>query len=148
MILVIDASVALKWFVDEPRRDRARGALSRDFELVAPDLLLVEGANGLRNKVRNGLAERDRMLAALTKLPDMFDRWIGARETIRDAFEIGCAINHPIADCIYLACSKLADVALLTDDATLFQKARTFDLGAKTLLLSDWTPGLPASPTG
>jgi predicted nucleic acid-binding protein len=48
MILVIDASVALKWFVDEPRRDQTRDVLGSDFDLVAPDLILVEVANALR----------------------------------------------------------------------------------------------------
>ena len=50
MILAIDASVAVKWFIDEPRRDQARDVLVRDFDLVAPDLILVEVANALRTR--------------------------------------------------------------------------------------------------
>jgi len=146
MILAIDASVAVKWFIDEPRRDQARDVLVRDFDLVAPDLILVEVANALRNKVRNGLADMSLMQSALTKLPGMFDRLIGARETLDEAFEMACKINHPVSDCVYLACAKMTGAALLTDDATVFQKSAVFHLGAKTLLLSNWTLGLPASP--
>jgi hypothetical protein len=40
----------------------------------------------------------------------------------------------------------MAGADLLTDDATLYQKSSAFDIGAKALLLSDWTLGLSASP--
>ena len=143
MILVIDASVAVKWFVDEPHRDQARDVLGRDMDLIAPDLILVEVANALRNKIRNGFADKSLMQTALKKLPGMFDQLIGARETLDEAFEIGCRINHPVSDCVYLACAKMSGAALLTDDATLFQKSTTF--GAEALLLSSWTLGLSAT---
>ena len=146
MILVIDASVAVKWFVDEPRRDQARDVLGRDMDLIAPDLILVEVANALRNKIRNDFADKSLMQTALMKLPGMFDQPIGARETLDEAFEIGCKINHPVSDCVYLACAKMVGAELLTDDATLFQKSAAFDIGAKALLLSNWTLGLSASP--
>jgi hypothetical protein len=145
MILVIDASVAVKWFVDEPRRDQTRDELGRDLDLVAPDLILVEVANALRNKMRNGLADEGLMQTALRKLPGMFDRLIGTRETLDEAF-VACKINHPVSDCVYLACAKITGAALLTDDATVFKKSAVFHLGVNTLLLSNWTPGLPAGP--
>jgi predicted nucleic acid-binding protein len=69
----------------------------------------------------------------------MFDQLIGPRETLEEAFEIGCKINHPISDCVYLACAKMVGAELLTDDATMFQKSVAFDTGAKALLLSNWT---------
>ena len=86
------------------------------------------------------------MQTALVKLPGMFDRLVGARETLDEAFEIGCKINHPVSDCVYLACAKMTSAALLTDDATLFQKSTAFDVRAKALLLSNWTLGFSASP--
>jgi predicted nucleic acid-binding protein len=135
MNLAIDASVAVKWFVEEPRRDQARDVLGSKHFLIAPDLILVEVANALRNKVRNGLANQADMVLALTN----------PRETLAAAFELGCRINHPVADCVYVACAKMTGSALLTDDASLFQKATTFDLGVKTLFLSDWTLGSPSS---
>ena len=45
MTLVIDASVALKWFVEEQGSDKARGLLSREERLIAPELLLAEVFN-------------------------------------------------------------------------------------------------------
>ncbi|HLH50102.1 MAG TPA: type II toxin-antitoxin system VapC family toxin [Roseiarcus sp.] len=147
MNLIIDASVAVKWFVEEERRDLARDVLRDGFDLYAPDLALVEVANALRNKVRLGRTSYQQARASLTVLPSLFSRFIPQIETFREAFEIGCTINHSASDCVYLACVKILNTALLTDDAALFQKASSLDLGAKTLRLSDWKSGLPANPT-
>ncbi len=57
MKLVIDASVAVKWLVVEDRHALARDVLRDGFVLMAPDLLLIEVANALRNKVALKLAE-------------------------------------------------------------------------------------------
>jgi hypothetical protein len=143
MILVIDASVAVKWFVAEPRRDQARDVLRPEFDLIAPELILVEVANALRNKVRNSLADKSLMQTALIKLTGIFDRLINAREALDEAFEMACGINHPVADCVYLACAIQNGAVFLTDDATLHQKAMTIGGKLKSTLLIDWTPGLP-----
>jgi predicted nucleic acid-binding protein len=45
MILVVDASVAIKWFVEEPLRSQARKLLADRHEFVAPDLLIAEVSN-------------------------------------------------------------------------------------------------------
>jgi len=146
MMLTIDASVAVKWFIDEPRHELARDVVAQGHELAAPDLILVEVANALRNKVRNGFANKADMLTVLTRLPAMFGMLIGAQETLIDAFEIGCRINHPVADCVYLACAKMIGAALLTDDASLHAKAQSLVTDVKVILLSDWAPTLPLGP--
>ncbi len=43
--VVVDASVALKWFVDEAGSNQARLLLIRDLSLVAPDLIVAEVCN-------------------------------------------------------------------------------------------------------
>src|ERR1700722_16052105 len=46
--------VVVKWFVEEERCGLARDVFREGSELTAPDLLLVEVANAMRNKVRAG----------------------------------------------------------------------------------------------
>jgi hypothetical protein len=41
MIVVVDPSVALKWFVEEPLRPQARLLLADKHELIAPDILIA-----------------------------------------------------------------------------------------------------------
>lgn len=53
-MIVVDASVAVKWTVAEADRDKAMRVLDRAHELMAPDLLLAEAANVLHRKSRLG----------------------------------------------------------------------------------------------
>ena len=51
-VFVVDASVAIKWVVDEA--GTAEALLLRRHRLIAPDLLIAECANVLCKKVRRG----------------------------------------------------------------------------------------------
>jgi predicted nucleic acid-binding protein len=55
MIVVVDASVAAKWFIDEDNTDEALILLDRPFDLHAPDLLYLEFDNILCKLIRRGL---------------------------------------------------------------------------------------------
>jgi hypothetical protein len=139
--VVIDASVAVKWLVIEDRHLVARDVLRDGFALIAPDLLLIEVANALRKKVRAALADLAQAKAAIVVLPRYFDRLFQPGETLSQAFDIACQINHPVADCVYLACARESGAALLTDDATLHQKAKALGADVKVILLTDWVVG-------
>jgi len=45
MSLVVDASVAIKWFVEEIWSDAARAVLGSGEPLIAPDLVVPEACN-------------------------------------------------------------------------------------------------------
>jgi len=51
LIFVIDASVIVKWFVDEARRDKARELLQDGITRFVPDIVFCEVANALRRKI-------------------------------------------------------------------------------------------------
>ena len=44
-MLVLDASVAVKWFVEEPGTAAALALLAEDESLIAPELVIAEVAN-------------------------------------------------------------------------------------------------------
>src|SRR5207249_10268112 len=50
-LAVVDASVPVKWVVDEPGSDTAAAFLARPIRWIAPRLMLVEAAATLRRKV-------------------------------------------------------------------------------------------------
>ena len=54
MTVVIDASVALKWFVEEQGTDQAAALLAGNDLLIAPDLIVAEVANAGWKAVRTG----------------------------------------------------------------------------------------------
>ncbi|MGH7012471.1 MAG: type II toxin-antitoxin system VapC family toxin, partial [Caulobacteraceae bacterium] len=52
--VVVDASVALKWVLEETGSSAARDVAASQV-MIAPDLLLIESANVLTMRVRRGL---------------------------------------------------------------------------------------------
>lgn len=50
--VVVDASVAVQWFANEPGSERAAQLIVGDHRLLAPDLMPVEAANAWWKKVR------------------------------------------------------------------------------------------------
>jgi predicted nucleic acid-binding protein len=51
---VVDASIVIKWFVDEVHAEAARRLQEDQYELFAPDLLWSECGNILWKKARRG----------------------------------------------------------------------------------------------
>lgn len=75
--LIVDASVALCWFVKEPATEKANRLIVTKIDLVAPSLMLVELANGLWNRTRRKEIEADLAEAGLREVrrfvPQVFD---------------------------------------------------------------------------
>ena len=80
MRFVVDASVAVKWLVEEPDSDAALALAESGEELHAPRLMASEVANALWRKARLGQIERADASAALPWAP----RHAGALERRRD----------------------------------------------------------------
>ena len=60
MRLVVDASVAVKWLVDEDNSVIAHRLLDGNHEISAPRLMATEVGNALRHKTLRGDLERSR----------------------------------------------------------------------------------------
>lgn len=122
MHLVIDASVACKWYLDEDESDRAQAILDGDELLVAPALLLAEVGNVLWQRLRKGQIQPRQADEIVTHLPDVFLVLAEARDLLADAVAIARSLDHPIYDCFYLALTKRWDAPLVTADDSLLPK--------------------------
>jgi predicted nucleic acid-binding protein len=75
--VVVDASVMVALYLEEPLSAPARAALLRareaKDELHAPDLLLVECANAFWKRVGRGELDRDSAMAAISALSSLGD---------------------------------------------------------------------------
>ncbi len=124
MNLVVDASVAVKWFVAEDLSDAAERILGRGDALSAPDLVLVEVANALWKKAQLGEIDRadaDEALAALAA--DAIELQPTA-PLVRRALALAGEIGHPVYDCIYLAAAEAGDGVVVTADRRFYEVAR------------------------
>jgi len=122
--LVVDASVAAKWVVNEPDSAVARRLFAED-TILAPDLLWAELGSMLWRRQRIGeLSAPDarEMLSDLRTLPV---RTYALFPLLPLALEIAMAISLSIYDCVYLALADQQDCRLVTADRR-FRSALAF----------------------
>jgi predicted nucleic acid-binding protein len=117
--VVVDASVAVKWFVPEELSSDARNLLTSEYELLAPDLLWAELGNALWKKHRRGeLDQRTamRLLRDFSRVPIEFhasERWT---ET---ALELALRHGVTVYDGLYLALAAGNRCRVVTADRRL-----------------------------
>ena len=135
MTLVIDASVAVKWVLDEAGTDAAFALQAQP--LTAPALWLVEAGNAIWKRVGRGELSpegADIRLAALGRTPVLTTP---VELDLAAALSLATALKHPIYDCLYLAAAIREDAVAVTDDARFLRavagtehEARVRRLGA------------------
>lgn len=118
---VIDASIALRWVVEEEGTSEAL-ALRRHAKLIAPELLAVECANILWKKVeRDELSTAEALLAArLLQAADI--EFLATRHLLETATQIAIELDHPAYDCLYLALATEHDCRFVTADEQFVRK--------------------------
>jgi predicted nucleic acid-binding protein len=124
MSLIVDASVAVKWFAEEPNSDKAETVLAGLDDLIAPDVVLAELGNALRKKAVQGIITREQALDAVRQAPGFFARLYPLPELALRAAEIAFDLQHHIYDCFYLALAERERVQLVCADERLREKAR------------------------
>ncbi len=122
MSLTVDASIVIKWFVNEPMSRESRLLLVRPTRFFAPGLLLAEFANTIWKKVRRReISDPRPYLNELASLPQIIALYPAA-VLIERAAQIAFEIDHPIYDCLYLACAEATESPLVTADQRLADK--------------------------
>ncbi len=121
MIVVVDASVATKWFFAEADDVSAREILAGENILIAPDLIVAEVCNAARKKFHLTESNAKRALEIATGLPQMFRELVAAKALAPRALEIAMDLQHPVYDCFYLALAEFANTAVVTADAHLLR---------------------------
>jgi predicted nucleic acid-binding protein len=141
-MLVVDASVAVKFVTQEPGSDEAYRIIVGPEPLIAPDWLLVEAASAMWDKVRRSVLLQAHAERNLELLPNFFARLFPAVELLERAYAMAFRLRHPIYDCLYLALAEQEKAALVTADAKFFKAIeRDGRYGGAQLL--EW----PESPT-
>lgn len=124
MTLVVDASVAIKWFVPEVLAENAARLLDGRHRLAAPDFLLVEVANIIWKKARLGEILPGDGDAALAELNDGPIEFVETRPLLGPALRLARELDHPVDDCIYLAAAGLLSAVAITANRRFFDRTR------------------------
>jgi len=129
MTWVVDASVAVKWFVDERGSEAARAVLESGQPIIAPDLIVPECGNTAWKKARQGEISEMHAEALVRALPLSFDRLAAAAPLSSRALQLALRFNHPAYDCFYVALAEEASATLVTDDRKVVDLAKKAGLG-------------------
>ncbi|MDB9526984.1 type II toxin-antitoxin system VapC family toxin [Oscillatoria sp. CS-180] len=128
-MLVVDASVAVKWMVREKNSDTAFSLLRSDSKLIAPELIAIEVAAAITRLFRMEILtdeETDVLLhkwqfhlekQGVTLHPNKMD--------FNRATQISKEIKHGLQDCLYIAVAERLQIPLITADEKLLKKSDT-----------------------
>jgi predicted nucleic acid-binding protein len=125
-LVVVDASVAVKWFLPEIGEALVSESLvlldeydREEVRFVVPDLFYVETASAIWKAVRVGRVSRafgDQALVLLTqrKFPT-----VPSLKLLDNAFQIAADHGRTVYDCLYVALSVQTNSQLITADERL-----------------------------
>lgn len=114
--LVVDASVAVKWFLPEPDAEPAVALLRAGHRLIAPDLLWIEVASVLWKVARRGsltAEETERMMSDAAAFPVEI---IDSGTLLTDALRIATATDRTVYDSLYVALAARERSVMVTAD--------------------------------
>jgi predicted nucleic acid-binding protein len=132
---VVDASVAVKWFVEERGSSAARAVLASGESLLAPELILVETSNTAWKKVKRKEMTSEQGEAMVRAVPMYFERLVPSGALVARAYALANRLNHPVYDCLYLALAEVESVELITDDARLVKAVTRTEFRKRVRLL-------------
>jgi predicted nucleic acid-binding protein len=130
-VVVVDASIAIKWILYEPDSATAKALLAewidKETVILAPALLAFEITNSLYQKTRRGEISLDRARLALTKVLTtdlVLDSLQDSSLSIR-ALEFAHRFNLPATyDSHYLALAEREGCELWTADTRLWNSIK------------------------
>jgi predicted nucleic acid-binding protein len=133
-MIVIDASVAAKWYLPEIGSAAAIELQEGADQLIAPDLIRMEVAGSITRRVRAEKKE-DRLppdvaLGRCAKWFRLLDKatisLIPDGELLQEAVTLSVEIKHTVQDCMYLAAARGLNARLVTADRPFHDRAGRF----------------------
>ena len=127
--IVIDASVALKWFLlDEKYGDRALDLLERfvrgELDLSAPSLMVYEVINGLVIAQRKGRIAEEQVLTSISGFLNLGITFVDVAGLEARVLHFCRVYNRSAYDASYLAVAEQDSVALVTGDERLYNSTK------------------------
>ena len=135
--MVVDASVAVKWFLREVHAEAAMRILDPNHELIAPDLIWAEFGTVLWKRRRRGeitLATARAILLDFKRYPIAT---VPVAPLVEAALEIADGIRQSVYDSLYLALAERRECRLVTADRRFRDAVMDSALAARMLWVAE-----------
>jgi predicted nucleic acid-binding protein len=128
--VVLDSSVAVKWYFEEPGSEAAAKILASGLILHAPELLLLEFDSVVSSEVRKRRISIARMREIRRELRATGLHLFALSDLLDGAVEASLATGKALYDCVYLALAEALVAMLVT-------AVRRFAAGLSGIRLGD-----------
>jgi predicted nucleic acid-binding protein len=122
MTLVVDASVAARWFLPLEKSDVGLALLNSGEPLIAPDLIIPELVSTAWKATTFGNAPVETSTDFILRSSQLFHEIVPSSEVASRALKIALELKHPAYDCFYLALAELRECRLVTADERLVRR--------------------------
>lgn len=122
--VVVDASIAAKWFIPEVHSDSAARLLDSELVLLAPDLIGAEFGNILWKKLRRAEITKEEAAAILNAFGALPLEIHPSAALLTAAFHIAVSLDRTVYDSLYLALAAAENCVLVTADAKFHDAVR------------------------
>ena len=137
-ILIPDAGVGVKWYVEEADSEGAERLLDPGIERHVPSCFFTEAASVLQRKVavERMLTEAEG-LEAFRLLRTVPLTIYSTESLLEDAFRLGVRYRHPVYDSLYLALAEAIGGRVVTADRRLYNGVHGGPLDHLVLWVTD-----------
>ena len=127
-LYVIDAGVAVKWFIEEPDSGQAKKLLTNYLrwidDLIAPDLIIAEAVNVFWKRTARGDLNVQEAHDSLTDLLSLNLQIISSALLAARALRLAQDHQRSVYDCLYLALALQRGCGFVTSDERLYNAIR------------------------
>jgi predicted nucleic acid-binding protein len=121
-MLMVDATVAVKWFLVEPGDREALALLESDHPLIAPELLIAEVLSEVWKRLVSGSIDGAQAADVPPAILKLFTELWRIVSLAARALDIAATLRHPAHDCFYLALAEERGAKLVTADRRLLSR--------------------------
>lgn len=134
---VVDANVAVKWFLPQVSADAARRLFTSDHSLLVPDLLFPEVGNILWKEVRFGLGTAEEARLIITGLNALPLQVYPSKPLMPLAINIALQTQRTVYDSLYLALAMTEGCQMVTADKKFYNALKTSTFATNILWVEE-----------
>lgn len=140
MDLIIDASIAIAWFVDQPLSPQALRLAELHTPLLALDVLPVEMASSAWRLAQERTITADYAAHIVSNITVNEISVCASAPYIVPATHLALSLQHPVSECLYLACARDIGGQMVTTNARLLAAVKGTEADPFVCHLRDIVP--------